>query len=183
MPVAARWLPPAFAMMIVATVATDCGSRTIPTSKSPSPTTTTGAGTLVLVTSLHSGPSVSGRTAVAGEDACRGSATVTIDPTPRGLLNLAVARFEISLIGCPPGTALTSVHLHQLPIGTVEEWIGSDLPETVLRTGDGSFTSTNQGVPIARVQEVIAQPTNFYIHFHSKNNQAGGFLRGELTPR
>jgi hypothetical protein len=53
----------------------------------------------------------------------------------------------------------------------------------VLPTGDGRFTSTNQGVPLARAQAVVANPTSFYIHFHSKNNVSGGFLRGELVPR
>ena len=139
---------------------------------------------IVLVApTLHSYPSPSGNSALGGEDSCSGSATVTIDPNPRGLLNLAVARFEITLFGCPPGTTLTSVHVHRLPIGTVEEWIGSDLPESTLANGSGSFVSTNQGVPLARAQAVVAEPTAWYIHFHSKLNTAGGFLRGELVPR
>jgi len=170
-------------MTLAATLATDCGSHIVPTSKSPSPTAVTGPGGIVLVAAtLHSYPSPSGSSAIGGEDACSGSATVTIDPNPRGALNLAVARFEITLFGCPPGTTITSVHVHRLPIGTIDEWIGSDLPEFVLRNGDGIFTSTNQGVPILRAQSVLAEPTVWFIHFHSKSNPAG-FMRGELVPR
>ncbi|OLC53744.1 MAG: hypothetical protein AUH85_13520 [Chloroflexi bacterium 13_1_40CM_4_68_4] len=157
------------ALIAASVVVFACGSH-IPASRSPSPSPTalTGPGVFVLVAStLHSYPSPSGNSAVGGEDACSGSATVTIDPNPRGQLNLAVARFEITLFGCPPGTTITSVHLHRLPIGNLEEWIGS----------------TNQGVPLARAQAVIAEPTAWYIHFHSKNNVVGGFLRGELVPR
>jgi hypothetical protein len=170
------------AVIAASGVALSCGSH-LPSSRSPSPTLGLPASALVLVTTLHSGPGVTGTSAVASEGACSGAATVTIDPTPRGALRLAVARFEISVIGCPPGTTITSVHIHQLPIGDRnDEWIGSDLPELVLPKGDGSFTSTNQGVPVARAEEVVARPTDFYLHFHSKNNPVG-FLRGELRPR
>src|SRR2546422_10705138 len=91
--------------------ASACGSHVILSGRAPSlsPTALTGPGVLVLVAStLHSYPSPSGNSAVGGEDACSGSATVTIDPNPRGQLNLAVARFEITLFGCPPGTTITS---------------------------------------------------------------------------
>jgi CHRD domain-containing protein len=163
-------------------VAVACATRLVPDSRSPSPTVTIGPGALVLVGTLHSGPSLSGATAVAGEGSCRGTATVTIDPNPSGTLNLATAVFQISLVDCPAGTTLTSVHVHRMPIGTVEEWIGSDLPEAALRNGQGDLASVNRGVPIARARAVIDDPTNFYIHFHSRNNPAG-FLRGELAPR
>lgn len=170
------------ALVVVALVA--CGSRAVPTPTSPSPSMTAGLGygTTVLVTDLHSGPGAAGIPAAASEGACAGSATVTIDPTPRGTLNLAVARFEISIIGCPPGIAITSVHIHRLPIGAVDEWIGSDIAETVLRTGNGTLTGTNQGVPIARAEAIARSPTDFYLYFHSCNNPVG-FLRGELRPR
>jgi len=172
-------------LIAAGTVALACGSH-IPSSRSPSPSPTalTGPGVIVLVAAtLHSYPSPSGNSALGGEDSCSGSATVTIDPNPRGQLNLAVARFEITLFGCPPGTTITSVHLHHLPIGNLDEWIGSSLPESVLANGSGTFVSTNQGVPVARAQAVIAEPTAWFIHFHSKNNVVGGFLRGELVPR
>ena len=179
-----RWSSRLAAALVVSAMIGACVERTVPTSKTPSPAPTdvTGASAIVLVAMLHSGPGQSGLPAAAGESACRGAATVTIDPTPRGALNLAVARFQVTIIGCPPGTTLTSVHLHRMPIGTVEEWIGSDLPEFAMPSGDGSFTSTNQGVPLARAQAVVDDPTNFYIHFHSRNNPVG-FLRGELMPR
>lgn len=174
----------AWPLALVAAALVACGSRAVPTPTSPSPSVTSGLGyaTTVLVTDLHSGPGVTGIPAAASEGACAGSATVTIDPTPRGTLNLATARFEISIIGCPPDIAITSVHIHRLPIGTVDEWIGSDLGETVLRTGNGTLVGTNQGVPLARAEEIVAHPTDFYLHFHSRNNPAG-FLRGELRPR
>ncbi len=173
------WLLPLFGAALVV-----CGSRAVPTPTSPSPSMTAGLGyaTTTLIADLHSGPGGSGIPAAASEGACAGSATVTIDPTPRGTLNLAVARFEISLLGCPPDIAITSIHIHRLPIGTLEEWIGSDLGETVLHTGNGTLDGTNRGVPLARAEQIVAHPTDSSVHFHSRNNPAG-FLRGELRPR
>jgi len=128
---------------------------------------------------LQSGPSVSGAIATAGEFTCGGSAAVTIDPTPRGTLNLAVAYFELSAQGCPPGTTITEMHIHQMPIGNQEVWIGSDLRNFVLVSGRGTTTSIDRGVPPARAEEVIARPNDFFLHFHSTNNPVG-FMRGLL---
>jgi hypothetical protein len=125
---------------------------------------------------------VSGAIATAGEFTCGGSAVVTIDPTPRGALGLAVSYYELSIQGCPSGTTITEMHIHQMPIGNQDVWIGSDLREFVLVNGSGTTTSINLGVPPARADAVIARPNDFFLHFHSTNNPVG-FMRGLLRPK
>jgi len=161
-----------------------CGSRIAPIGESATQTLTysPGPAAVTFLATLQSGPSVSGAIATAGEFTCGGSAVVTIDPTPRGALNLAVASYEVSVVGCPAGTTITEMHIHQLPIGNEDVWIGSDLREFVLVNGGGTTTSINLGVPPARADAVIARPNDFFLHFHSKNNP-GALMRGLLRPK
>ena len=161
-----------------------CGSRIAPIGESATatPTFVPGPAAVTFLATLQSGPSVSGAIATAGEFTCGGSAVVTIDPTPRGTLNLAVAYYELSVTGCPPGTTITEMHIHPMPLGSQDVWIGSDLRDFVLVNGSGTTTSINLGVPPARAEVVIARPDNFFLHFHSKNNP-GALMRGLLRPK
>ena len=178
------WARHAALAAVAAYVISACGSRIAPIGESATQTLTfsPGPAAVTFLASLQSGPSVSGAIATAGEFTCGGSAVVTIDPTPRGTLNLAVAFYELSVTGCPAGTTITEMHIHQMPIGNEDVWIGSDLREFVLVNGNGTTTSINLGVPPARAEEGIARPSDFFLHFHSKNNP-GALMRGLLRPK
>jgi len=147
---------------------------------------TTGPGSVVLVAELYPETLLPGGPAADAERACSGVATVTIDPTPHGTFNTAVARFEISLVGCPPGIVLTNVFLSRTDAGENEHfddmWIGSDLGETLVASGGGVFRSINAGVPQSRAEAVIAKPTDFGVRAMSTNNPFG-FLKGQLRLR
>ena len=161
-----------------------CGSRIAPIGESATatPTFLAGPAAVTFLATLQSGPSVSGAIATAGEFTCGGSAVVTIDPTPRGTLNLAVAYYELAVTGCPPGTTITEMHIHPMPLGSQDVWIGSDLRDFVLVNGSGTTTSINLGVPPAHAADVIARPNDFFLHFHSTNNPVG-LMRGLLRPK
>ncbi len=172
------------AWLLVLLVATSCAQRAVPTGTSAPPTASAGPATRVFLSALYApGPNADGVFAAASEGTCTGSATITIDPEPRGVLLLATARFEMEIRGCPPGTTLTDVHLHQGPCCPVDAWIGSGLGVTALPSGGARLSSVNPGVAVSRAEAVIARPADYYLHFHSRNNPVGGFLRGELTPK
>jgi hypothetical protein len=158
-----------------------CGTRLVPTGVSPSPTDSPSPAAVTLLAALYApAPDPILGPAVASETTCTGTATITIDPTPRGPLGLATARFDLDIRGCPPGTRITDAHIHQGPCCPNEIWIASGLSELPLPTGSARASSVNLGIALSRAEALIARPADFYLHFHSVNNPVGGFLRGDL---
>jgi len=111
------------------------------------------------------------------EASCTGKVTVTIDPTPRGALRLATARFEVTVANCAADTVITDVHVHRGSENVLA--IDATISQLTLTNGKGSGSSINPGVRPSAIDEIVADITAFYVNLHSKRHPAG-FMRGEL---
>ncbi len=111
------------------------------------------------------------------ESSCRGTVTMTLDPTPKGPLKLATARFDIKLGSCAGDTIITDVHVHRGSENNLA--IDATISQMTLTSGGGSGMSVNPGVKLTAVHDVIADTAGFYINLHSKRHPSG-FMRGEL---
>jgi len=178
------------AVLLVLTIIADgCGSRLAPIGAATATALPTpGLAAVVLIATLRSGHTASGNAASA-EDSCAGAAEITIDPEPRPPQGYAAVFFEVAVRGCPPGTTITDLHIneiHQVPIGAPDPypdiWIDSGIRQLVLVNGTETASAANLGVPVSRAEQVLARPSEFYLHIHTRNNPAGLTI-GELRFR
>jgi CHRD domain-containing protein len=113
--------------------------------------------------------------AKAAEATCSGTATVTFTAT--------TAKFDVSITGCPAGTAINIGHIHEGAVGVN----GGVKIDSTLKAGDialtngaVTFSRTNSAADPALVTAVMANPAGYYVNFHSALN-TGGVIRGQLT--
>lgn len=112
------------------------------------------------------------------EASCRGSVTVTLDPTLRGPLSLGSAQFELSVSACPVGTRIMTGRIHRQgdPANVL---IDAQLKPFDLADGSGKTTSTNLAVRPSLIADIAADPAVFVFSWTSQRHPVGGF-RGVL---
>lgn len=118
------------------------------------------------------------------ESSCTGTGTFTLDLTrdSAGKVSSATAAFEAKVSGCPSGTALNIMHIHDAPAGVnagVKVNSGLAAGQLTLTAGAGSITKTGIAVDGALVQAILDKPDGYYYNIHSTLNP-GGVLRGQL---
>lgn len=114
-----------------------------------------------------------------------GSASISfsINRDSAGTITSATAAVQASLIGFPPGTALTMAHVHRGAAGTSGPVVvdtGLSMGEVVLTAGTGAFYKAGISVSPALVEEMLNAPSGFYFNVHSVLNQSG-MARGQLV--
>ena len=100
-----------------------------------------------------------------------------------GTITSAAAAFQVTLLGFPPGTAVTLAHIRRGAAGTSGPVVvdtGLFPGELVLTTGTGSFTKAGISVAPDLVQEMLNSPAAFYFNVSSVLN-ASGMARGQLV--
>ena len=150
-------------------------SSTAPSQAAASSATSQNA--IVLVADVVVAPGLEGDI----EATCRGSATVTLDPTPRGPLSLASAQFELTVASCPGGTRITAGRITRQGEPT-NVLIDASLAPFDLPDGSGRAMGTNPSVRPALIDEIVAGPSGFVFSWTSRRHPAGGF-RGVLRKR
>jgi hypothetical protein len=116
-----------------------------------------------------------------------GSATavITFEITrdSAGAITTATAAFQMNFSGFPPGTTITTAHVHRGGVnenGPIVIETGLTLGEVVLTTGSGGFAKAGIAVPPSIAQEILSTPAAFYLDVHSLQNQ-NGMARGQLV--
>ena len=119
------------------------------------------------------------------EASCSGKGTFTLTTTKdaSGTITAANALFETDITGCPAGTAINIGHIHKAAAGTNGSVVinsGLAAGELTLTAGAGKITKTQPTVEAALAADVIANPANYYMNWHSTLNP-GGVIRGQLV--
>src|SRR5438309_8610363 len=157
-------------------------SRTDPATPPPTPPTTPQL-KFVFTADLKSSNEVP---AIANAEAsCSGKGTFTLTTTKdaSGTITAANALFETDITGCPAGTAINIGHIHKAAAGTNGSVVinsGLAAGEITLTAGAGKINKTQPTVDAALAADVIANPANYYMNWHSTLNP-GGVIRGQLV--
>jgi len=119
------------------------------------------------------------------EASCAGKGTFTLTTTKdaSGTITAANALFETDITGCPAGTAINIGHIHKAAAGTNGSVVinsGLAAGEITLTAGAGKINKTQPTVEAALAADVIANPANYYMNWHSTLNP-GGVIRGQLV--
>ena len=119
------------------------------------------------------------------EASCSGKGTFTLTTTKdaSGTITAANALFETDITGCPAGTAINIGHIHKAAAGTNGSVVinsGLAAGEITLTAGAGKINKTQPTVDAALAADVIANPANYYMNWHSTLNP-GGVIRGQLV--
>jgi hypothetical protein len=119
------------------------------------------------------------------EASCSGKGTFTLNTTKdaSGNITAANAVFETDITGCPAGTEINIGHIHKAAAGAnggVVVNSGLAKGELTLTGGAGKINKTQPTVEAALAADIIANPSNYYMNWHSTLN-AGGILRGQLV--
>lgn len=119
------------------------------------------------------------------EATCSGKGTFTLNTTKdaTGNITAATAQFETDISGCPADTKINIGHIHKAAAGAnggVVVNSGLAAGELVLTSGAGKINKTQPTVDPAVATDIIANPSNYYMNWHSTLN-AGGILRGQLV--
>ena len=119
------------------------------------------------------------------EASCSGKGTFTLTTTKdaSGTITAANALFETDITGCPAGTPINIGHIHKAAAGTNGSVVinsGLAAGEITLAAGAGKITKTQPTVDAALAADVIANPANYYMNWHSTLNP-GGVIRGQLV--
>lgn len=132
--------------------------------------------------------------AIANAEAtCSGKGTFTLNTTKdaSGTITGATAQFETDVTGCPAGTEINIGHIHKEVAGKLGGVVinsGLAKGELVLTGGAGKINKTATVVDAtaagltaaALAADIIANPANYYMNWHSTLN-SGGVIRGQLT--
>lgn len=124
--------------------------------------------------------------AIANAEAtCSGKGTFTLNTTKdaSGTITAANALFETDVTGCPAGTEINIGHIHKEVAGkngSVVVNSGLVKGELTLTGGAGKINKTQPTVDPALATDIIANPANYYMNWHSTLN-AGGVIRGQLV--
>ncbi len=110
------------------------------------------------------------------ESHCSGTVTVTLDPTPKPPLNVASARFDLSLNGCATDSVITDVHVHK---GSESNLAIASTGSLALTNGGGPGMLTSLSVSPKLIDEIVSNTTAFYVNLHSKRHP-NGFMRGDI---
>jgi CHRD domain len=121
------------------------------------------------------------------EATCSGKGTFTLNTTKdaSGAITAATAQFETDVTGCPADTKINIGHIHRGAAGVNGGVVinsGLAAGELVLTAGAGKINKTQNTIPdvAAVVTDIIANPSNYYMNWHSTLNP-GGILRGQLV--
>lgn len=119
------------------------------------------------------------------EASCSGKGTFTLTTTKdaSGTITGASALFETDVTGCPAGTAINIGHIHKAAAGANGSVVinsGLAAGELTLTAGAGKINKTQATVDAALAADVIANPANYYMNWHSTLNP-GGVIRGQLV--
>jgi hypothetical protein len=119
------------------------------------------------------------------EASCSGKGTFTLNTTKdaSGTITAANALFETDVTGCPAGTAINIGHIHKAAAGANGSVVinsGLAAGELTLTAGAGKITKAAATVDAALAADVIANPANYYMNWHSTLNP-GGVIRGQLV--
>jgi hypothetical protein len=124
--------------------------------------------------------------AIANAEApCSGKGTFTLTTVKdaSGTITAASALFETDVTGCPAGTEINIGHIHKGAAGALGGVVinsGLAKGELVLAGGAGKINKTQATVDGALATDVIANPANYYMNWHSTLN-SGGVIRGQLV--
>lgn len=119
------------------------------------------------------------------EASCAGKGTFTLNTTKdaSGTITAATAVFETDVTGCPADTKINIGHIHKAAAGANGSVVvnsGLVAGEFTLTSGAGKINKTQSTVDAALATDIIANPANYYMNWHSTLN-AGGILRGQLV--
>lgn len=120
------------------------------------------------------------------EATCSGKGTFTLNTTKdaSGNITAATAQFETDVTGCPADTKINIGHIHKGAAGANGGVVinsGLAAGELVLTAGAGKINKTQNTVTdLAAVTDIIANPSGYYMNWHSTLNP-GGILRGQLV--
>ncbi|HUG05844.1 MAG TPA: CHRD domain-containing protein [Candidatus Limnocylindria bacterium] len=119
------------------------------------------------------------------EATCAGKGTFTLNTTrdASGNITAATAQFETDVTGCPADTRINIGHIHRGAAGANGSVVvnsGLVAGELTLTSGAGKINKTQSTVDAAVATDIIANPANYYMNWHSTLN-AGGILRGQLV--
>ena len=119
------------------------------------------------------------------EASCAGKGTFTLTTTKdaTGAITAANALFETDVTGCPAGTEINIGHIHKAAAGVNGSVVinsGLAAGELTLTGGAGKITKAAATVDAALAADVIANPANYYMNWHSTLNP-GGVIRGQLV--
>jgi len=153
---------------------------TVAPTATPSPTPQT---KFVFLADLKSSNEVP---AIANAEAtCTGKGTFTLNTTKdaTGTVTAANALFETDVSGCPAGTAINIGHIHKEVAGKNGNVVvnsGLAAGELTLTGGAGKINKTQPTVDPALATDILPNPANYYMNWHSTLNP-GGVIRGQLT--
>jgi hypothetical protein len=119
------------------------------------------------------------------EASCSGKGTFTLTTTKdaSGTITAANALFETDVTGCPAGTEINIGHIHKAAAGANGDVVvnsGLAKGELTLTAGAGKINKTQPTVTPAVAIDIIANPSNYYMNWHSTLNP-GGVIRGQLV--
>ena len=119
------------------------------------------------------------------EATCSGKGTFTLTTTKdaAGVITAANALFETDVTGCPADTKINIGHIHKAAAGTNGSVVvnsGLAAGELTLTAGAGKINKTQPTVEAALAADIIANPANYYMNWHS-TLAPGGVIRGQLV--
>ena len=119
------------------------------------------------------------------EASCSGKGTFTLNTTKdaAGNITAANALFETDVTGCPADAKINIGHIHKEVAGKNGGVVinsGLAAGELTLTGGAGKINKTQATVDPAVATDVIANPANYYLNWHSTLNP-GGVIRGQLV--
>lgn len=122
------------------------------------------------------------------EKTASGKATLVFDLTrdAAGKITAAKMSVDATFSGLTPTSAITIAHIHgPAPAGqNAGVFVGFKTdaanPIAPAATGSATFKVADVTVEPDKMQQIIDNPGNFYVNFHSRLN-AGGVVRGQLV--
>ncbi len=119
------------------------------------------------------------------EATCAGKGTFTLTTTKdaAGVITAANALFETDVTGCPADTKINIGHIHKAAAGTNGSVVvnsGLAAGDLTLVAGAGKINKTQPTVEAALAADIIANPANYYMNWHS-TLAPGGIIRGQLV--
>jgi hypothetical protein len=123
---------------------------------------------------------------VNADQSASGTVAITLDLTRdvSGNITAATTRFDVSVAGFPPDTAIVGTHIHRGAAGgngpvIIDSGIGSGSP-VLLPSGSGSYTRNATGTTPALATAILADPSGFYFNVHTRLSP-GGAIRAQLV--
>ena len=157
----------ALAVSILAIGAAGCGSKSTPTT--PSNTT---------IFTVQLSPANEVPPVTNAENTARGTAVITVNSQTNTI------DFNVSLNSFPAGSAVNIAHIHgpNAPAGVNASVLVSTTltaGTVVLTNGSGTFSFSSVSTSADNVNQILANPQNFYFNVHTTQNP-GGVMRGQL---